>query len=79
MSVIRYRRTIHYSEPVAKLLLFLPSRKFLGRFPFREHESGVEIHVKGDNGIKTLALFALEAFEQFRVSVSEQVFDLIIG
>ena len=25
MSVIRYRRTIHYSEQVAKLILFLPS------------------------------------------------------
>ena len=79
MSVIRYRRTIHYSEPVAKLnIYFLLFAEVALLFPFWEHENRVIVPVKGDYGIKTLALLALESFEQFRVSVGEQVFDFII-
>ena len=48
MSVIRYRRTIHYSEQVAKLILFLPSWKFLVLCSLREHKSRVIFPVKGD-------------------------------
>ena len=44
----------------------------------RQHENRVIVPVKGDYGIKTLALLALESFEQFRVSVGEQAFDFII-
>ena len=41
--------------------------------------SRVVVPVKGNHGIEALALLALEAFEQLRMSVGEQVFDLVIG
>ena len=37
-------------------------------FRFGEHERGVVVRVKGDNRIKALALLALEAFQDFRLS-----------
>ncbi len=53
--------------------------KILAFYLLGEHESRVIFLVKGNNGIETLALFALEAFEQFRMSVGEQVLDFFIG
>ena len=44
-----------------------------------ENQSRVIVPVKGDYGIKALALLALEAFEQLRMPVGEQLFDLVVG
>ncbi len=48
-------------------------------FRLGEHERGVVVRVKGDNRIKALALLALEAFQDFRLSGGQQFPDFIIG
>lgn len=48
-------------------------------FRFGEHERGIVVRVKSDNRIETLALLALEAFQDFRLSGGQQFPDFIIG
>ena len=47
-------------------------------FHFGEYKYRVEVGIKGDNGIETLALLALEAFQQGGLPGGEQFFDFLV-
>ena len=47
-------------------------------FHFGEDKYRVIVGIKGDNGIETLALLALEAFQQGGLPGSEQFLDLLV-
>lgn len=59
--------------------LFLLSGIFILLFRFGEDKGRVVVTVESDKGIKVLALLALEAFKEFRLSGGEQFLDFIIG